>query len=88
MKRIGMVVAMRKEILPLIENSGLEVSNESVGKYQISSFKYLDKEIINYGLKKIKELNEKYNVNLDSSLNNSFNRFHFLYRERMWNRGE
>lgn len=46
MKRIGMVVAMRKEILPLIENSGLEVSNESVGKYQISSFKYLDKEII------------------------------------------
>ena len=40
MKRIGMVVAMRKEILPLIENSGLEVSNESVGKYQISSFKY------------------------------------------------
>lgn len=45
MKRIGMVVAMRKEILPLIENSGLEVSNESVGKYQISSFKYLDKEI-------------------------------------------
>ena len=46
MKRIGMVVAMRKEILPLIENSGLEVFNESVGKYQISSFKYLDKEII------------------------------------------
>ena len=46
MKRIGMVVAMRKEILPLIENSGLEVSNECVGKYQISSFKYLDKEII------------------------------------------
>ena len=40
MKRIGMVVAMRKEILPLIENSGLEVSNESVGKYQISSFNH------------------------------------------------
>ena len=46
MKRIGMVVAMRKEILPFIENSGVEVFNESVGKYQISSFKYLDKEII------------------------------------------
>ena len=40
---LGMVVAMRKEILPLIENSGLEVSNESVGKYQIYSFKYLKK---------------------------------------------
>ena len=46
MKRIGMVVAMRKEILPFIENSGVEVFNEGVGKYQISSFKYLDKEII------------------------------------------
>ena len=46
MKKIGMVVAMRKEILPFIENSGVEVFNESVGKYQISSFKYLDKEII------------------------------------------
>mgnify|MGYP003307759453 CR=1 FL=1 len=45
MKRIGMVVAMRKEILPFIENSGVEVFNESVGKYQISYFKYLDKEI-------------------------------------------
>ena len=42
MKRIGMVVAMRKEILPLIENSGVEVFNESVGKYQISYFKYID----------------------------------------------
>lgn len=45
MKRIGMVVAMRKEILPFIENSGVEVFNESVGKYQISYFNYLDKEI-------------------------------------------
>ena len=30
MKRIGMVVAMRKEILPFIENSGVEVFYESV----------------------------------------------------------
>ena len=45
MKRIGMVVAMRKEILPFIENSGVEVFNESVGKYQISYFKYFHKEI-------------------------------------------
>ena len=45
MKKIGMVVAMRKEILPFIENSGVEVFNESVGKYQISYFNYLDKEI-------------------------------------------
>ena len=45
MKRIGMVVAMKKEILPFIENSGVEVFNESVGKYQISYFNYLDKEI-------------------------------------------
>ena len=45
MKRIGTVVAMRKEILPFIENSGVEVFNESVGKYQISYFNYLDKEI-------------------------------------------
>ena len=45
MKRIGMVVAMGKEILPFIENSGVEVFNESVGKYQISYFNYLDKEI-------------------------------------------
>ena len=45
MKRIGMVVAMRKEILPFIENSGVKVFNESVGKYQISYFKYLDKDI-------------------------------------------
>lgn len=45
MKRIGMVVAMRKEILPFIENSRVEVFNKSVGKYQISYFNYLDKEI-------------------------------------------
>ena len=40
-----MVVAMRKEIIPFIENSGVKVFNESVGKYQISYFNYLDKEI-------------------------------------------
>ena len=47
-----------------------------------------DTEIINYGLKKIRELNEKYNVNIDRNLSDSFNKFHFLYRERKWNSGE
>ena len=40
-----------------------------------------DKEIINYGIKKVKELNEKYKQGM-------FNKFHFLYRERKWNSGE
>ena len=40
-----------------------------------------DSEIINYGLKKIAELNEKYP-------GEKFSKFHFLYRERLWNSGE
>ena len=43
-----------------------------------------DNEIINYGLKKIKELNNKYDINQTDK----FNRFHFLYRERKWNSSE
>ncbi len=37
-----------------------------------------DKEIVQYGEEKIKELNEKYNKNI----------FHFLYRKRRWNNSE
>lgn len=44
-KKIGMVVAMRKEILPFIENSNVEIKTETVGKYSIMSFEKNGKEI-------------------------------------------
>ena len=44
-KKIGMVVAMRKEILPFIESSNVEIENETVGKYSVIYFKKDDKEI-------------------------------------------
>ena len=44
-----------------------------------------DKEIINYGIKQIEKLNQKYSLNDDV---NEIKKFHFLYRERKWNAGE
>ena len=41
----------------------------------------IDKEIITTGIDEINKLNEKYKLN-------GFNRFHFLYRKRVWNSGE
>jgi len=40
-----------------------------------------DSEVIEAGLKEVKKLNEKYKTD-------NFNRFHFLYRRRVWNEGE
>ena len=40
-----------------------------------------DNEIINTGLEEVRKLNEKYKLN-------DFNRFHFLYRERIWSDSE
>ena len=45
LKKIGMVVAMRKEILPFIENSNVEIKTEIVGRYSIMSFEKDEKEI-------------------------------------------
>ena len=45
LKKIGMVVAMRKEILPFIENSNVEIKTETVGRYSIMSFEKDEKEI-------------------------------------------
>lgn len=45
LKKIGMVVAMRKEILPFIENTNVEIKNEIIGKYSIIYFEKNDKEI-------------------------------------------
>lgn len=44
-KKVGMVVAMRKEILPFIENSNVEIKTEVIGRYSIMSFVFHDKEI-------------------------------------------
>lgn len=41
----------------------------------------IDEKIIREGLKQIEKLNKKYD-------NNKFPKFHFLYRERIWNDGE
>ena len=40
-----------------------------------------DKEVIEYGEKYVQELNKKYS-------SYGFNKFHFLYRKRIWNSGE
>ena len=43
----------------------------------------IDNLIINQGLEEVQKLNKKYNKDLDE-----FPKFHFLYRERIWNKGE
>jgi cyclic beta-1,2-glucan synthetase len=41
----------------------------------------IDEKIVREGIKRVEKLNEKYN-------DNKFPKFHFLYRERIWNEGE
>jgi len=38
MTKIGMVVAMRKEVLPFLEESGAKWTTEQVGNYTITYF--------------------------------------------------
>lgn len=45
LKRVGMVVAMQKEILPFLENSNVKIKNEMIGKYSIISFEINNKEV-------------------------------------------
>lgn len=47
----------------------------------ISKIEEKDEKIIKAGIKQIDKLNEKYK-------DNNFPKFHFLYRERIWNEGE
>ena len=46
MKKIGMVVAMQKEIVPLFESLGIKVKTVKRFGFDITKFDYLDKSII------------------------------------------
>ena len=45
MKKIGMVVALRKEVLPFLEESGAKMTMERVGKYSVCRFELGEKEL-------------------------------------------
>lgn len=45
MKKIGMVVAMKNEVLPFIEGTGAKIKYESVGKFNVCIFKLKGKKV-------------------------------------------
>ena len=46
MKRIGMVVAMREELMPLLESSGTKIAEEQRGAYTVTRLCRGEKELI------------------------------------------
>lgn len=46
MKRIGMVVALEEEILPLLQNIDVKINRKEAGKFSVAEFTLGDKEII------------------------------------------